>query len=68
MQRGNKIFWSNCMLIIASAIWGSCFLFQKAGSDTDRRFFVYGVQVVFGDADASDHHRIYAARKSGMGN
>ena len=29
MQRGNKIFWSNCMLIIASAIWGSCFLFQK---------------------------------------
>ena len=41
---------------------------SKAGSDTDRRFFVYGVQVVFGDADASDHHRIYAARKGGTGN
>ena len=29
MQESNKFFMSNCMLIIASAIWGSCFLFQK---------------------------------------
>lgn len=29
MQKGNKVFLSNIMLVIASAIWGSCFLFQK---------------------------------------
>ncbi len=29
MQRDNKVLLSNIMLVIASAIWGSCFLFQK---------------------------------------
>ena len=44
---------------------GKLFPVSKAGGDADRRFFVYGVQVVFGDVDAFDHHRIYATRKGG---
>ena len=46
---------------------GKLFPVSKAGGDADRRFLVYGVQVVFGDVDAFDHHRIYATQKGGAG-